>query len=193
MSDETALRAARLKLLLVVLIFAAPVVLAYVLYYAFPSAAPGGRTNKGELLVPAQPMPEPALAGKDKKPLFRGQWTLLVVAPDGCGERCRARLVDTRKVRALLHEDSPRVQRVLVTGEPRAQRLAQSKQSGLLVRRGGAVLTKFFRKAGPEAVGPGVIYLIDPLGNWVLYYPAGRDATALLNDLKHLLKLSRIG
>lgn len=193
MSDATEMRAPRVKLLLVMLVFAAPVLLAYVMYYAFPQAAPGGRTNKGELLVPARPLPDVALAGTPRHPLFRRQWTLLVVAPEGCGQQCRARLRATRKVDALLHEDSRRVQRVLVTGDPGDKALSDKRHPNLLVRIGGDELTAFFGRVGPEAVGPGVIYLIDPLGNWVLYYPAGRPATALLADLKHLLKVSQIG
>ena len=38
-----------------------------------------------------------------------------------------------------------------------------------------------------------MIYLVDPLGNWMLYYPPGGDGGALFKDVKHLLKLSHIG
>lgn len=192
MSDVVEIRAARRKLLLLVLIFAAPVILAYAVYYLFPAAA-GDRANLGELLVPARPLPPLDLGGKDGQPLFSKQWTLLIVAPAGCAEACQDRLRATGKVRRMLHDDISRVQRVLITGDSQGRRLGANKGSDLLVRVGGERLSVFFRKAGPEAVGPGVIYLVDPLGNWVLYYPASLDATALFKDLKRLLKLSQIG
>lgn len=194
MSDETGKRAGRLKLALVVVLFTAPLVLASLLYFALPApSAPGERTNAGELLEPVRPLPGLALKDNDGQPLFEDQWTLLTVAPQGCGETCRSRLADTRQVRAMMHRRSPRVQRVLVSGNERDKRLIDNEHPDLLVRQGGRTLAEFFSQAGPEAVGPGVIYLMDPLGNWVLYYPAGRDAEAVFSDLKHLLKLSQIG
>ena len=37
------------------------------------------------------------------------------------------------------------------------------------------------------------VYLIDPLGNLMMVYPAGAKAKGMLEDLKRLLRLSSIG
>jgi len=39
----------------------------------------------------------------------------------------------------------------------------------------------------------GRIYLVDPLGNWVLAWPADPDIKKLANDLGRVLRASRIG
>ena len=50
-------------------------------------------------------------------------------------------------------------------------------------------------KAAPEAFpqGTGPIYLIDPRGNLVLWYPEDPDIKGIANDLIRLLKASQIG
>lgn len=192
MAEESGQQTAWIKPALVVLIFVLPVLLAYVVYFVFPSA-PGDRTNRGELLVPAQPLPELVLADRQGQTLFHNQWTLLVVAPQGCAQVCQQRLQAMSKIRALLREDRRRVQQVLVTSDTSNQRQILEQYPVVRVHAGGEVLTAFFSRAGAQAVGPGVIYLIDPLGNWVLYYPADRDAAAAYKDLQRLLKLSGIG
>jgi hypothetical protein len=40
---------------------------------------------------------------------------------------------------------------------------------------------------------PGTVYLVDPLGNGVLRYPAGSPMGWIYEDLKHLLRYSQIG
>jgi len=37
------------------------------------------------------------------------------------------------------------------------------------------------------------VYIIDPLGNLMMYYPPGADPGGMLKDLKKLLKYSKIG
>ncbi|MDN5862849.1 MAG: hypothetical protein L0H19_05300 [Salinisphaera sp.] len=184
------------KVGLLVLIFFGPVLLAMVWYYGFPQTIPSSRTNRGELLNPVRPLPAVKLRSTQGGPvdeqIFIGQWTLLTVA-ERCGDACQQRLRKTRKVRALLHDDVGRVQRVLVSGEAGDQRFVQNGHPDLKVFLGGDRLRQFFGKAGADAVGPGVVYFIDPHGNWVLYYPADQRADAILDDVKHLLRLSHIG
>ena len=42
-------------------------------------------------------------------------------------------------------------------------------------------------------VSGGSVWLVDPLGNLILRYPPGYQSRGLLEDLKRLLKLSKIG
>lgn len=179
----------RFKMLVLAALFLGPLVAAWLMYGVFPDRAPAGRTHGGVLNEPVRPLPEEGLepaGGSAGLPVFAERWTFLQVAPDGCGEACREGLATTRQVRALLHRRAARVRRVLVTADLPPE-LAESHPD-LAVYRGGVALR--------EVLGeykPGTVHIVDPLGNWVLTYPAPADAGALFEDIKHLLKLSHIG
>lgn len=182
----------RLKIVAVAALFFGPLAAAWLIYGVFPERAPAGRTHHGVLNDPARPLPEAGLepAGGAALPVFGKRWTFLQVAPNDCGEACRKGLATTRQVRALLHRRAVRVQRVLVTAGPPPADLGDHPD--LAIYRGGLAL----RRALGEYEGqyePGTVYLVDPLGNWVLTYPAPVDAGGLFEDTKHLLKLSHIG
>lgn len=186
---------ARLKLLAVFLLFAAPLTAAYVLYYGMPGQISGAATNKGMLVDPAVPLPVVTLAGQGSDiasgEVLRGQWTFLQVASDGCGGACRQSLLETRQIWALLHDERDRVQRVLIVGGA-GPAPAFQQQPRLQVYSGEVLpLRNLFEAESADA--PGTVYLIDPLGNWVLYYPPEQNGEALFDDTKHLLKLSHIG
>lgn len=181
---------ARLKILAVALLFIGPLAAAWLLYTAFPGQAPGGRTHHGELNEPAIPLSgeglEPA-AGTAELPVFAEQWTFLQVAGERCGAACREGLATTRRVRALLHRRAARVQRVLVLADGgTVPPVAEHPDLG--VYRGGGPLRDTLGKHAS-----GTVFVVDPLGNWVLTYPAPVDADGLFKDIKHLLKLSHIG
>ncbi|MES1942732.1 hypothetical protein PC39_01355 [Salinisphaera sp. PC39] len=181
---------ARLKILAVALLFIGPLAAAWLLYTAFPGQAPGGRTHHGELNEPAVPLSgkglEPA-AGTAELPAFAEQWTFLQVTGERCGDACQDGLATTRQVRALLHRRSTRVQRVLVLADGGTVPPIEDHPD-LAVYRGGRALRETL---GDQA--PGTVFVVDPLGNWVLTYPAPVDADGLFKDIKHLLKLSHIG
>lgn len=178
---------ARLKLVAVGLLFLGPLIAAWLIYIAFPGQAPSGRTHHGELNDPARPLSDMGLsplAGPTQAPVFDERWTVLQVAGKGCPEACRESLDLTRQVRALLHRRATRVQRVLVAD----RQPALEQHPDLAVYRGDGTLRRRLAEY-PQ----GSVFLIDPLGNWVLTYPAPVDAEGLFKDIKHLLKLSNIG
>ncbi|MES1939475.1 hypothetical protein T5B8_04508 [Salinisphaera sp. T5B8] len=183
----------RLKLLGVIMVFVGPLALAYLLYYGLSYGGPG--TNGGTLIDPAMRVPDVMLTDSEGAQTPSGQlleqkWTILQVAPGGCDTACETSLKETRQIRALLHRRATRVQRVLLTD---AQPLpAMPEQPDLSLYR--APLEDFRDLfESQDAMTPGTVYLIDPLGNWMLYYPPGGDGSALFKDVKHLLKLSHIG
>ncbi|GAB3681019.1 SCO family protein [Salinisphaera aquimarina] len=186
---------ARLKMLGVFMIFLGPLALAYLMYYGL-SYGGAVRTNDGQLVSPAQPLPDIALSDGDGNSVPSGQileqkWTILQVAGEGCGDACRKSLDETRQIRALLHRRAARVQRVLIVDG--AQPLPDlDAQPDLSVYQGDTAQMSALFDA-QQADKPGMVYLVDPLGNWMLYYPPGGDGSALFKDIKHLLKLSHIG
>lgn len=192
----------RLKLLFIASIFFGPLIAAWVLYYGFPGAATDPNGNNGALINPARPLPDLALRAVDgevaDKLVFEDQrWTLMYFASEPCAEQCQKRLYDTRQVRTSLHRRAPRVQRIYIATDdkflPEAD-YAQTQHPDLeLYVATDDALPRFLNENVDQAGTNGDVYVLDPLGNWVLYYQPRDEAKGMLEDVKRLLKLSHIG
>ena len=172
-------------LVLLVAIAIAPVVLAYVAYYAWPRDA---RVNYGELLSGTLP----AITGArlDGTPFrsdaLRGRWAVLYAAPGDCSGDGQAALYASRQARTIQNAERERVVRVwLVTGGPAPPASLLAEHPDLAVVRVDAL------PALPR--GARSIYLIDPLGNFVLAWPSKPDIKAMAKDLGRVLRASSIG
>src|SRR5690349_9840632 len=116
----------RLKFAIIALLFAAPLVAAWLVYSVFPRWQPEGRLNYGALIDPARPLPPLNLvdaSGTHATDTLRRKWTLLHFGGPSCDADCGERLVQTRQVRKALNQDSERVQRVYLA--PSAAGLAE--------------------------------------------------------------------
>jgi cytochrome oxidase Cu insertion factor (SCO1/SenC/PrrC family) len=192
-------RRQRRVLIGVALMFFAPLALSFYLYYG-KYWHPGGRVNAGELIEPARPLPALALplANSDQtNPQFlHGKWTLLYVQHGRCDDECRRHLYDTRQVRLALDRDMDRVQRVFI-GDSDCCDLKEllAVHPDLIAIRAspaGEPLLKVL-PTRPGAVNSHRVYLIDPLGNVMMFYEADTRAKGMLEDMKRLLRLSSIG
>ena len=188
-----ATRRGRWKLLAVLLVCAAPVIASYFTYYVI---RPEGRTNYGELLSPMTDVGGLEVRGADglggDLAVVRGKWTLVVIDPGVCAKDCEDRLYAIRQVRLTTGKERERVERLLLlTGEasPPAALLAQHE--GMHVRRTSADgVARLF----PAAADPADhIYIVDPLGNVMMRFPAPADPNRMKKDLSKLLRASRVG
>jgi cytochrome oxidase Cu insertion factor (SCO1/SenC/PrrC family) len=179
------------------LLFFAPLALAFYLYYGHGAWHPGGRVNAGDLVQPARPLPAltlPLLETGSTDPNFlKRKWTLLYVEAGACTDACRVRLYDTRQVRLALDRDMNRVQRVLIAGDACCDaKFLHDQHPDLIAIRATAAAAPLLSLL-PERDEHGAVYLIDPLGNLMMLYPAGARPKGMLEDLKRLLRLSSIG
>ena len=103
-------RMGRLKMLVVLLVCAAPVVASYLTYYMF---RPEGRRNFGELVQPQRALPKMAaqtLEGNDiNLQDLKGQWLLVSVASGACAEPCARHLYLQRQLREGLGKEKERL------------------------------------------------------------------------------------
>lgn len=178
----------RRTLILLALVTIAPVVASYTAYYFFPRAA---QTNYGTLLAvgPVQPFRAATATGAAFGDAdLKGRWTLLIAAPAGCDELCRRTLYATRQAVTMQGREQDRVARVwLATGDAIVPAALAAEHPGLaIVSAPPGTLARW-----PQ--GEAGVYLVDPLGNWVLHYGADPDIKGMAKDLTRVLKASRIG
>lgn len=186
-------RKGRTALLVLAAIFFAPLVAAWLMYFGVIDWKPEGIKANGELIQPPVLIevgqPE-YLTEAQEASLLRDKWTLVLVA-DQCREECEASLVLMRQVRMSLGRYLDRISRALVvTGNVDVDRLTQAFP-GMDIVQSDELSAQFLQATGRPAGAQ--IYLVDPLGNLTLMYAHDSEPRSMYNDIKHLLKISRIG
>jgi hypothetical protein len=196
-------RRRRIQFVLLALLFMAPVIAAWVAWKYMGVHGVGATTNAGTLVVPAQQLTAAGLLDGDGRPLdqglLRGRWTYLLLAPNGCADRCLQQLLDSRQVRLSINKDMPRVQRLLVLPQAPSSELRERLASDhpdltLAVAAAGGVPAAFPQIAAAGLRSDGAaFFLVDPLGNLMMSYDATVPLPGVLKDLRKLLKVSQIG
>lgn len=186
----------RWKMLAVLAVCAAPVVASYFTYFVI---RPEGRTNYGDLISPSREVPA-GLTGRDlqggEAPLatLRGQWTLVVVAPSACDAACEQRLLWQRQIREALGREKDRVDKLwLVTdGEALRAPLRQALESPppvRVLRVPAEGLAAWLQPAAGQRLEDH-LYLVDPMGHWMMRWPVDVQPGRLKRDLERLLRAS---
>jgi cytochrome oxidase Cu insertion factor (SCO1/SenC/PrrC family) len=193
----------RLKIILLAALFFLPVIASTVLYYS--GWRPQAMVNRGELVHPARQIADLGLIALDGSEIrfsqLRKKWTMLYFGSAECGTDCMKAIYKMRQVQATQGKDSDRIQRVFVVTDTRALdmfRYTVKDYPEMLVIKGpeeavGQLAKQFTLPAGSPLDGLGRIYLIDPLGNLMMSYPADADPSDMRKDLVRILKVSQIG
>lgn len=186
-------RHGRLKMLLVLLVCAAPVIASYFTYYVI---RPQGRTNHGVLIQPQRPLPAPAelplsdLQGASVAPLtLKGQWLLMVVAGGACDALCERQLYLQRQLRESLGKNKDRLERVWLVDDGAALRpeLLPALRGATVLRAPAAALGRWLEPAVGQSQGAH-FYLVDPLGNYMMRFPAPSEPDRIKRDLEKLMR-----
>ena len=185
-----------------ILLSASPIVIAAYMYFG-EVWRPAGTTNKGSFVIP--PISSELLGIKQlhaEETSFqqtdgKQKWVIIVVADSQCDERCERSLYLSRQVNTALGRDADRVSRLLLLTEP-DNRLEQllTEHQGLVVRQTSqAIIDDLIEAIAMHdlLLNSYDMLLMDPLGNIMLYYKSEQDGKDLLEDLKRLLKVSKIG
>jgi hypothetical protein len=188
-------RGGRLKMLLVLLVCAAPVVASYLTYFVI---RPEGRSNYGTLILPTRSLPPLALRTLDGATVparsLQGQWLLVVVGPAACDAACDQRLFTQRQLREMLGKDRDRVDKLwLITDEaPVAPALRAAIEAPVPLTALRADREAVARWLAPEA-GHALeehLYIVDPMGEWMMRMPARPEPARVKRDLERLLRAS---
>lgn len=193
----TRTRIGRLKMLLVLLVCAAPVVASYFTYFVI---RPDGRkSNYGTLIQPTRALPDAlALRTLDGAPVparaLKGQWLLVSVGPAACGEACEKRLFAQRQLREMLGRERDRLDKVwLLTDEqPLSAALRSAVEAApafTVLRADAAAVANWLAPEAGHALEEH-LYVVDPMGEWMMRMPANADPGKVKRDLERLLRAS---
>ena len=189
---SAATRAGRWKMLLLALVCASPVIASYFTYYVI---RPEGRRNYGELIDPQRPLP--GLVGTDPSgrlvPLtqLKNQWLFISVADSACDDACQKHLFLQRQLRETLGKDKDRLDWVwLRTGSPAlSEPLKQATAAATVLHVDAAALATWLQPAAGQRLEDH-LYVVDPIGNWMMRFPAQADPKQVKRDLDRLLRAS---
>lgn len=187
-------RRGQLKLLAVFAVVIGPILIAWVMAkYGF--GVPDGQTNKSDLVEPQVSVQE---WGAGLEPLGYGSpWRLTVTAPNECDDQCMALVNEARQINVALGREAGRVEHVLLLGHPLAadarERIgAEYPRLTLLPLNAAGYRSSLAEQPGVWRQEP-QLWVVDPLGRVVLRRNLERPPRQILDDLKHLLKVSKIG
>jgi hypothetical protein len=159
-----------MQLLLIVLGVVGPMLLATGMY-KLQFWVPEGRSYHGELLGNGQTRTDLGVQADEQR------WQMLVTAPKDCSVDCQQLVYLARQIQIGLGREAGRATHALAAAHP-------------LSNDYDAKLTREYPQLQRYPLDAAII---DPHGNLVLRYGPNVKGKDLLNDLRHLLKLSNIG
>jgi hypothetical protein len=186
-------RAGRWKLLLLLLVSVAPVAASYFTYYVI---RPEGRKNYGELIDPQRPLP--AINGTDAHgntvalTQLKDQWLFISVADSACDEACNQHLFIQRQLREGLGKEKERLDWVwLRTGDAElSEPLKEATARATVLHVNETELATWLQPAPGHRLADH-LYVVDPIGNWMMRFPADADPVKIKRDLLSLLRASQ--
>ena len=192
MSEPRSRNKSRLQLLLVAFVFLGPLLIAAWLYFQGAPLQPTGRTNHGALLEPiinvSDELPDSPIHGQQDR-----AWLLLYANDTDCADSCRDALYTVRQSRLMLGKEMDRLSRVFLHGDSPPDTVFLAEEHPGLITLEDSSLNRLLNNKRPADLPAGGYFLIDPHGNLVMYFRPDLDPADMVDDIKHLLRLSRIG
>ena len=165
--------------------FILPIAFGTLFFYANPNYFSESTVNYGELVRPVIATDERDIE-IDGDASLQGIWTMVYVSSH-CDEACEKAVENMKTIRTLMNADMRRIQRMIIIED---NSTPISNNEGLIKARATSKkLTEGLKEYTKNA-----IYLIDPIGNIMLYYESQNiNIRLVIKDLKRLFKYSRIG
>ncbi len=178
-------RKGRLQLLLILLGVIGPMILATGMY-KLNFWVPEGRSYHGELIGNGQTRADIGVPAQEDR------WQMLVTAPKDCAVDCQQLVYLARQIQIGLGRDASRASHALAVAQTLNSDYATKLQREYpQLQRYSLDLPTYIK--GAQSNDAPHLWIIDPHGNLVLRYDPSVKGKDLLNDLRHLLKLSNIG
>jgi hypothetical protein len=185
----------RWKMMLVLLLCASPVIASYFAYYVI---RPEGRRNFGELINPQRIVPNLNATSLDGKSVnlqtLTGQWLLVSVSGGACDALCQKHLYLQRQLRESLGKEKDRLDWVWLVSDvaPISPAILPALKDATVLRLPAEQISTWMQPAQGRQFSEH-LYLIDPMGNWMMRFPPGLDAAAAKkakSDIDRLMRAS---
>lgn len=209
----------RTRLITLILMTVVPITLATLAYwFASSSGNLFGTVNHGNLISP--PLDVTALDMRDEQGdlQFRsfeeriaeiendddyqpGPWLMVITSAGGCDETCEQRLHDLRQLHITLGADMPRLRRYFLHASPGPlEQMTRERFRERFPSMGLAFGDRQRIESRLEAGGleldltqDNYIFLVDPVGNVMMYYDSSHGLKEIQEDLERLLEYSSLG
>lgn len=183
----------QLKLLAIFAVVLGPILIAGIM--AKMGFMPQSNTNRTDLVEPQIQLENWQLT---IEPVGYGApWRILVTSPQECLDACIALLHEARQINVALGREAGRVAHMLALGSPASAILQEQLDTEYPRLAQSSIDTGAYEaslsnhplewRQGPQ------LWVVDPLGRVVLHQDADKPGKRLLDDLKHLLKVSKVG
>jgi hypothetical protein len=195
LGDERRTRAGRLKMLAILAVCAAPVVASYLTYFVI---RPEARSNYSELIEPQRTLPDLPLTDLHGAPVkaasLKGQWLLIVVGGGACDAGCENALYLQRQLREALGRDRDRLDKLWFVTDTQPVRPEVLKAISIgtpphVLRVPSEALARWLAPAAGQALDRH-LYIVDPMGQWMMRAPPDPQPAKLKRDLEKLLRAS---
>lgn len=183
----------KIKLIAVTAVFALPIIFAFIMQPMKDMLIEKGTISNGQLITPQIELKE-----FSKTADIKGTWTLISFAGKHCDEQCLDSAYKMQQIRLAQGEEAKRVSRMLVSNGklpvPDLEALNKymgTKQIRLTELKYNSLVNVI--KNNEEMKIEDNLYLVDPLGYYMMIFPNDMVPKGIIMDLKYLLKNSRIG
>lgn len=190
-------RRGRLMLLCMLIFFITPIIAVIAMYKM--DWRPKGE-SVGELVVPAKLLTmNYVLMSSDgnvvQPDLWKDKWSMVYIA-GSCQAICKDKLHNLRQLHVSLYKEIPRMQRVLITTSQDVMQLKQDYPDMLILNQPATEITALsdqFNVNNELSMTADRIYLVDPLGHFMMSYAPATDPALIRKDITRLMRYSWAG
>ena len=205
MPSEAQIRKNKITMLVLFTMFLAPIFAAIYIFNTNPADSYKTK-NRGNLIRPAIELKNIELKYVENgKPYSlveqEHQWIMVFIGAGECDDSCKRQLVIMRQTRLAQGGEFTRINRMYVMLDKQSEKFMKEVKEyhpGLAVLNGSKEqlvnITSQFKFDDKVDVGKSNrIYIVDPIGNLMMYYELDANATDIAKDLKRLLHVSQMG
>jgi cytochrome oxidase Cu insertion factor (SCO1/SenC/PrrC family) len=190
-------RRGRLMLLCMLIFFVTPIIAVIAMYKM--DWRPKGESI-GQLVVPAKLLAmDYAFMSSDgsvvQPDLWKDKWSMVYIAGN-CQAACKEKLHNIRQLHVSLYKEIPRMQRVLITTSQEVKQLQQDYPDMLILNQPDSEITALsdqFNVNNESSMTADRIYLVDPLGHFMMSYAPATDPALIRKDITRLMRYSWAG